>query len=64
MLSSRKIKHDTKLSIFVFSKFFNVFGFFLKIKNNLKNKTNKNRNKTCPQINERIKSKTNKQHSP
>ena len=41
-------------------KIFNVFGFFL-IK---KNKTTKNRNKTCPQLFERIKSRTSKQHSP
>ena len=60
---ARKIKLDTKENIFVFLKIFNVFGFFL-IKKNLKNKTTKNRNKTCSQTIERIKSRTSKQHSP
>ena len=43
---------------------FSDFFFKKKKKNNLKNKTTKNRIKTCPQTIERIKSRTSQQHSP
>ena len=56
VILKKNITRD-KIIFFVFLKFFNVFGFFFKkIKNNpKKNKTTKNRNKTCPQTIERIK---------
>ena len=41
-----------------------MFLDFFKTKKNLKNKTTKNRNKTCPQMIERIKLGTSQQHSP
>ena len=58
-------KNKTRLKIKYFCLFEN-FSMFLDFffKNNLKNKTTKNKNKTCPQTIERIKSGTSQQHSP
>ena len=59
----KKNKARYKIKYFCLVEIFQCFGFFL-IKNNLKIKTTKNKNKTCPQKIERIKSGTSKQHSP
>ena len=58
-------KKRPKIKYFCLFEIFNVFGFFffLNKQNNLRNKTAKNKKLTYPQIIERIKSMTSKQHS-
>ena len=60
----KKNKTRHKIKYFCLFEIFQCFWIFFLIKKNLENKTTKNKNKTCPQTIERIKSGTSKQHSP
>ena len=64
----KKNKTRYKIKYFFLVEIFQCFWIFfnkkqLKKQNNLKNKTTKNKNKTCLQTIKRIKSGTSKQHS-
>ena len=61
----KKNKTRHKIKYFCLFEIFQCFLIFFFIKKkNIKNKTTKNRNKTCPQTIERTKSRTSQQHSP
>ena len=64
ILKKNKTRHKIKyFCIFENFNCFWIFFFFFIKKKNLKNKTTKNKIKTCPQTIERIKSRTSQQHS-